>query len=276
MNLHYNNQFVSTLDVSRENTIGQIKKLLNDWLVPQGVTNYTIQLQYNDGRFLAPVVFETNKYDANLVGPSELLTGGYIFITRVNRVCERVLEKVRRLSELDEYYDNLILNVYDLLYSGHEHKAGGFIIKSNYLHPELQIYSPDSLFGVIDEYNENNVRKKWDYENLSRNDKMLITENLLQERISRARADNILRNYPRLFVEELRTIPMTDNQIREHIRQSMRDFVRNSDEPDYMFTDDEIEYLLQLHKRVLAGTLSIMVPVAEPDGDNIKPTCKFL
>ena len=63
MDLYYNQQKVSQLPVTGQYTIGQIKKILSDWLVPQGVTNYTIRLFFNNGTELSDVVFKTNTYD---------------------------------------------------------------------------------------------------------------------------------------------------------------------------------------------------------------------
>ena len=84
MDLYYNQQKVSQLPVTGQYTIGQIKKILSDWLVPQGVTNYTIRLFFNNGTELSDVVFKTNTYDGtNLAQQDVLLAGGSIHVTPV-------------------------------------------------------------------------------------------------------------------------------------------------------------------------------------------------
>ena len=84
MDLYYNDQKISQIPVVGQTTIGQIKKTLNDWLVPQGVTNYTIRLFFNNGTELSDVVFKTNTYDSsNFATQAGLLPGGSI---RVNPV----------------------------------------------------------------------------------------------------------------------------------------------------------------------------------------------
>ena len=81
MDLYYNNQKVASIPISAGNTIGQVKKILSDWLVPQGVTNYTIRLLFNNGTELSTVVFESNQYDTmNFQAQTNLLNGGQIHV----------------------------------------------------------------------------------------------------------------------------------------------------------------------------------------------------
>lgn len=81
MDLYYNQQKVSQLPLTGQNTIGQIKKILSDWLVPQGVTNYTVRLFFNNGTELSDIVFKTNTYDAsNLEPQAALLPGGSVHV----------------------------------------------------------------------------------------------------------------------------------------------------------------------------------------------------
>jgi len=81
MDLFYNQQKISQLPVTGETTIGQIKKTLNDWLVPQGITSYSVRLFFSNGTELSNVVFQTNTYDAsNFQAQAALLLGGSIHI----------------------------------------------------------------------------------------------------------------------------------------------------------------------------------------------------
>lgn len=84
MDLYYNDQKISTVPIIGQTTIGQIKKMISDWLVPQGITNYVVRLFFNNNTELSSVVFTTNTYDgSNLVAQEALLPGGSI---RVNLV----------------------------------------------------------------------------------------------------------------------------------------------------------------------------------------------
>jgi len=84
MDLIYNGQKVSQLPVTPQTTVGQIKETLKNWLVPQGVTNYTIRLFFNNNVPLSDVVFQTNTYDGtNFEAQKDLIGGGSIHITPV-------------------------------------------------------------------------------------------------------------------------------------------------------------------------------------------------
>lgn len=48
MDLYYNYQLLSTIPISRETTVGQFKKMMSDWLEPQGITNYVVRLLFNN------------------------------------------------------------------------------------------------------------------------------------------------------------------------------------------------------------------------------------
>ena len=86
MDLYYNGQKLSSLNIDPTMTVGSLKNILRNWLVPQGVTNYTVGLRFNNNTDLAPVVFESNQYDnINFVNYTPLLNGGSIFITTVRQ-----------------------------------------------------------------------------------------------------------------------------------------------------------------------------------------------
>ena len=48
MDLYYNYQKLSTLNITPETKIKDIKKIISDWLVPQGIIKYVIQLKLNN------------------------------------------------------------------------------------------------------------------------------------------------------------------------------------------------------------------------------------
>ncbi len=82
MDLHYNDQKVASLPVDPLLTVGGLKRILSNWLVPQGVTNYKVRFHFNNGTELAPVVFDSNQYDTiNFVAHTNLLNGSKIYIT---------------------------------------------------------------------------------------------------------------------------------------------------------------------------------------------------
>ena len=84
MDLYYDQQKVASLPVTPEFTIGQIKGILSNWLTPQGVTNYTVRLLFNNGTELSSVVFETNKYDnMNFQAQANLILGGSVYVSTV-------------------------------------------------------------------------------------------------------------------------------------------------------------------------------------------------
>ena len=81
MDLYYNNQKIASLPVTGEWTIGRVKKTLSDWLTPQGITNYSVRLSFNDNTELSSVVFQTGQYDnMNFQAQAKLLKNGKIYI----------------------------------------------------------------------------------------------------------------------------------------------------------------------------------------------------
>ncbi len=83
MNLYYNNQKIGSIKVLPNNTVGQIKIKLNNWLVTQGIVQgYDVRLFFNNGTELSLVVFTTNTYDKiNFQTQAKLLQGGSISVT---------------------------------------------------------------------------------------------------------------------------------------------------------------------------------------------------
>lgn len=79
MDLYYDDQKVASLPVTGVTTIGELKRILRDWLHPQGITNYSVRLFFNNNSELSPVVFTGNDYDAmNFAAQANLLPGGSI------------------------------------------------------------------------------------------------------------------------------------------------------------------------------------------------------
>ena len=61
MDLYYNGQKLSTMSIEGM-TVAQLKKSLNDWLVPQGFSPYSVKMTLNQVE-ISPIIFETNNYD---------------------------------------------------------------------------------------------------------------------------------------------------------------------------------------------------------------------
>jgi len=81
MDLYYENQKVSILQLLPGHTVGLVKQILHNWLVPQGITDYNIRIFFNDGSELTPVVLNSSQYDnVNFHAQSSILTGGKIYI----------------------------------------------------------------------------------------------------------------------------------------------------------------------------------------------------
>ena len=79
MDLYYNYHKLSTLNITPETKIKNIKKIISDWLVPQSILKYIIQLKFNNGTYLDSVVFTTNKYDDDdFTSHADLINGSKI------------------------------------------------------------------------------------------------------------------------------------------------------------------------------------------------------
>ena len=78
MDIYYNNKKVSSVPILPENTIGQIKTIIHNWLSP---IKYSLKLLFNDGVELSPLVFTTNNYDnVNFIQHASQLNGSSIFV----------------------------------------------------------------------------------------------------------------------------------------------------------------------------------------------------
>ena len=86
MDLYFNKTKLTKFDIAPESTVGQVKKRISDWLVPQGYTNYSILIQFYNGTKLD--LPKNNSLDkANLTEFKEALdrNAGEIHITAINQ-----------------------------------------------------------------------------------------------------------------------------------------------------------------------------------------------
>lgn len=118
MDLYLNNQRITTISIHIDHSIGQLKKSLNDWLVPQGYTNYAIKFVFNNGTMLDNIVFESSKYDnINFQKYTKLLYGGRIIITtytsEINKwtsLPKDVIIHMTKEMSLDDIYNLCLVN----------------------------------------------------------------------------------------------------------------------------------------------------------------------
>jgi len=90
MDLYYNDAKLAILPIYPTTTVGELKQILANWLIPQGVTDYKVRLFFNNGTELAAVVFQSNAYDAiNFESQANLLKGASVqVITKVTTPTE--------------------------------------------------------------------------------------------------------------------------------------------------------------------------------------------
>lgn len=83
MDLYFNNTKLSIINIIPSTTINDLKTTLSNWLHGQGIMSYTIDLVFNDGSKLNPIVFSTKDYDAiNFQQHARQLQGGAILINQ--------------------------------------------------------------------------------------------------------------------------------------------------------------------------------------------------
>ena len=84
MNIYIDKILLGKLNVVPETTIYSLKQIIYSWLYKQGINSYNIEVIFNDGIKLAPVIFETNTYDAvNFKEYDDKLKEGIINITTI-------------------------------------------------------------------------------------------------------------------------------------------------------------------------------------------------
>lgn len=85
MDLYYNREKVSNIPITKNDTIGHVKKSLNNWLRSQNIfATFIIRFKLNNNTELDPVVFQTENYDEyNLEQYQHYLSGGSINIYNV-------------------------------------------------------------------------------------------------------------------------------------------------------------------------------------------------
>ena len=87
MDLWFNNQKVSSIDIQPTTTIGQLKLTLENWLKPQGYTNYQIRVVFNNNTELPGIVFDSITYDqVNFHAQANLIKGGKIYVTATKQI----------------------------------------------------------------------------------------------------------------------------------------------------------------------------------------------
>ncbi len=67
MDVWFNNNKVTSLPLKDGLVIKDIKNMISDWLVPQGIVNYDVRLIINKKKELDPIVFNTSNYDNKLL-----------------------------------------------------------------------------------------------------------------------------------------------------------------------------------------------------------------
>ena len=145
--------------------MGQLKKILSDWLIPQGVTNYTIKLLFNNGTELSNVVFQSNTYDnIDFKAQANLLLGGSIRVevpvvpipataakfepTELIYVARYDDDDLAGFRTLESAYEWL---VYRIVEAGIELKQIGLSEPVNYKDNEVQRIIDDYLAEFYDE-----------------------------------------------------------------------------------------------------------------------------
>ncbi len=81
MDLYFEAKKVSVISVIPSTTIGEIKSLIKNWLLAQGIVNYKVSLIFNNGTKLSPAVFNTQIYDSsNFQSQANLISGSQLHI----------------------------------------------------------------------------------------------------------------------------------------------------------------------------------------------------
>lgn len=81
MDLYFNNQKITKIELSPESSVANFKKRISDWLVPQGHSKYSIRMLLNNNVELSPEIFKSNLYDnVSFIDYKNLLNGGSTYI----------------------------------------------------------------------------------------------------------------------------------------------------------------------------------------------------
>jgi hypothetical protein len=90
---------INKLDkIDPKTSLGELKKSIREWSLHNKLNNVIIEIIFNNGEKLDPIVFTTDKYDKlNFVGKKDLLKGGKLKIIQDN------FKKVIRFYESYDY-----------------------------------------------------------------------------------------------------------------------------------------------------------------------------
>ena len=80
MDLYYNKQKISQIPLVSTTTIGELKQNIENWLIPQSVTKYTIRIFFSDKSELSPEVLNTNSYDHITFESRSHLLNGSVYV----------------------------------------------------------------------------------------------------------------------------------------------------------------------------------------------------
>lgn len=177
MDLYYNDQKIFVLPTNPLTTIGDIKKMLQDWLAPQGVINYEIKLYFNNGTQIAPVVFQTNQYDnINFLAQTTLLQGSKLYVIN-NPTIETMPTDISKLPNDVLVLTALNLNYNEIMNLCNTSKKINMVVCNNkhfWIRKILQDFKidPVNILGDPRKYYKNLIKPKYyilvdtDYEDL--------------------------------------------------------------------------------------------------------------
>ncbi len=106
MNIYVDDVAVAKLEAKLTTTIAELKQTIDNFLRQQNITKYTIELRFNDGVMLNPIVFETNTYDlVNFQQHANQIDGAYIIVRTSKTLPPAKLEiQVPQEKQVYRYY----------------------------------------------------------------------------------------------------------------------------------------------------------------------------
>jgi hypothetical protein len=86
MDLYLDNKKIGQTNLNPKYTLGEVKTSFANWARDNNLGDISINIVFNNGETLNPIVFQTNKYDKiNFVDKKDLLKGGEIRIKRIKK-----------------------------------------------------------------------------------------------------------------------------------------------------------------------------------------------
>jgi len=221
----------------------------------------------------------------------------YIKYSKQTLICQSILTKINewRAFDISNFEIHGVNNVYDLLYdpdypedNDNHYAVGSYMIRSSVpvnnkyfissiYNDQLYILSPSYIFPYFDEIYDHKFGIVYDYNYMKAYYEHMEERNLTDTEFGKLFMQHqeisidVLKNYPALFAAELRQNKyFTD---RENLRNILRDrndelmdFISQAvteetgleeDMKDLRWTDEEIEFILDLHFRVISNSLKI-------------------